>query len=74
MARMLRASYYEMSLTELHTIGGIQMNIKEKMVEKVHQATAKTAMRVATNQASRVCVGILYQPTLPDKVKKLRKF
>jgi cyclic lactone autoinducer peptide len=41
---------------------------------KFSKIAAKLARMTATGEANNCCTFIAYQPKLPEKVKKLRKF
>jgi len=41
---------------------------------KINEVIAKTVLMVSKGQANSSCPAFLYQPKLPEAVKKLRKF
>lgn len=45
-----------------------------KLNSLIGDAVAKTAKSVATSSANKHCWCWVYQPVLPEAVKKLRKF
>ncbi len=46
----------------------------KKIKEKVRCLLGKAAIKSAENSANQTCLWWIYQPKLPDKVQKMRKF
>lgn len=47
---------------------------KQRFLNEIENVGKKTAIMMATHYANVTCPMVIFQPKLPESVKKLRKF
>lgn len=67
-------SFFYVNICLLKEIAKERFYIMKDMKNFIGKVTAKIAYDTAEKNANSICTWVFYQPKLPEKVKKLRKF